>query len=166
MCTVVYMSGNSFSAQTEAVSADITGGTFTNNAAILDGGGLHVDGTKLVTLSSLVFVNSTVSEGEWPSAAQLPSTLTVCLVSDALLECCAALYICSLEWPQALVGPSCSTPMPMRRSRIAPSPAAPPQWQRAQVSAPLPKPCPIPVQCWHATAACKLIVLRGLLSYS
>lgn len=58
-----------FLTQTNAASATIVGGNFTNNAAILDSGSLHAEGTELLRLSAIDFVNSTVTEGGSASAA-------------------------------------------------------------------------------------------------
>lgn len=55
-----------FSAQLSSVSANINNGTFTNNRGISSGGGMHAEQNKLLTLTSLNFVNSTVSEGGCP----------------------------------------------------------------------------------------------------
>lgn len=51
------------------VSATFVGANFTNNAAILDSGSLHAEGTQLLSLSAIDFINSTVTEGESASAA-------------------------------------------------------------------------------------------------
>jgi hypothetical protein len=56
-------------AQLNLASATVAGANLTSNTAVVDSGGMHVEGTELLSLSAIDFINSTVTEGGSASAA-------------------------------------------------------------------------------------------------
>jgi hypothetical protein len=69
-------------------SATFTGANFTNNAAILDSGSLHAEGTQLLSLSAIDFINTTVTEGF--GGAILLSSVDNTTFSDCTFTGCSA----------------------------------------------------------------------------
>jgi hypothetical protein len=56
-------------AQLNLASATVAGANLTSNTAVTDSGGMHAEGTELLSLSAIDFLNSTVTEGGSASAA-------------------------------------------------------------------------------------------------